>query len=117
MSGYVFLSGGYLLVGLPETGRYRPHQQPPEKEKTYDMSGDQDMSAVGPQELPDRPGHKTPETEGLSCSSCPTAYDMSVGHPTPFYPSWSTVVEGQSMMDRTVWPAVWIINRWRWGAP
>ena len=80
MSGYVFLSGGYLLVGLPETGRYRPHQQPPEKEKTYDMSGDQDMSAVGPQELPDRPGHKTPETEGLSCSSCPTAYDMSVGH-------------------------------------
>ena len=36
-----------------------------------------DMSAVGPQELPDRPGHKTPETEGLSCSSCPTAYAMS----------------------------------------
>ena len=52
MAGYVFLSGGYLLVGAPAPGIKDPHQQPPEKEKTYDMST---CHMLWGQELHDRP--------------------------------------------------------------
>ena len=46
------ISGGYLLVGAPAPGIKDPHQQPPEKEKTYDMST---CHMLWGQELHDRP--------------------------------------------------------------